>query len=449
MKISAIFLTLFMFSSASSALNLSHLQGDSRREYRSPQGLAELCVVPKKWPGANYKSSDSEKERKLCEYDFYTNVGVCPKYNSTNPGVLLITVTAERSKTAIDSSNCDVKQLGLKTEAKYKQSISCSHTPSILGYYQLSRILAGGNVPVSVIRTMDIRSHLKLTLKANDFLRGSPDEIRLSWAKFKEYHNSPRLYPAVFDGTQSQVYGALSDNIKNEERYTEISGRGSYDGRYQRFLRQKPFLSVASAQTIRQMLGTTNFTTVAQTVVQMKDVSDMILMDVLLNQQDRIGNIHYKFTWYFLNPQSGKLEKTKSDAKTADGKIQIPPEESRNMAGKQAVLIKDMLLKDNDCGVSKSNMMRLVGALEKVRHMSYQTYRRFLSFEQSLATAGAKDYFMTELLFSPTDYNGLIKNATWAKQILVKKCQTGEMNFDVDIETYAPGATQPTISCLL
>ena len=47
-----------------------------------------------------------------------------------------------------------------KTEAKYKLSTSCSYTPSLLAYYHLSRVLGNiVNVPVAVVRTLDLDRH--------------------------------------------------------------------------------------------------------------------------------------------------------------------------------------------------------------------------------------------------------------------------------------------------
>ncbi|WII73171.1 hypothetical protein QJS83_04700 [Bdellovibrio sp. 22V] len=432
------------------ALNLSELRGDARTEYRSPQGLTELCVISKKYPGGKYKNGDIEKERQLCAYNFYTNMGICPKYNSTNPAILMLQPNAKYSKPAIDASNCNLDKMDVKTEAKFKQSITCSHTPSILSYYHVSRILGGvGRVPPTVIRTMDKSIHQRLTVKANNYLRGSREEIAQAWRIFADWHKSPRLHPNVFDNSQTQVFGALSDNVKNEEKYMEVSGRGSYETRYERFMKQAPFLRVSSAQSVAQLAGSTNFKNVAQTALQMKDVSDMILLDTLLNQQDRIGNIHYKFYWYYLDPQNpGKIQRDKSDAEWVNEQLVVPPQETQKMAPYQAALVKEMVLKDNDCGISKTNMMRKYSVLEKVRHMSYQTYRNFLAFHQSLNTQDSRDYFQQELLFSSAEFASLQQNAAKARQILVEKCQSGQLKFDVDLENYVPGANLPSVSCL-
>lgn len=433
----------------SQALDLPSIQGGARTDFRSPNGLQEICVVPIRWPGGHYKKGDAEKETELCSYDFYSTVGLCPKYTSSNPAILLIKPNEKYSKEKIDASSCNVKDMDVKTEAKFKQSISCSNTSSILAYYQLSRFFGdAGRVPVAVLRSMDRKVHLQLTQKANQRLRGSSSVIAQTWSQFLKVHRRPGNYPEVVDQTQTQIYGALSDNIKREEIYTEVSGKGRYESRYQRFLKQNPFLRVASSRSVPEMVGSSEFTRVAQTVTQMKDVGDMIVLDTLLNQQDRIGNIHYRFYWYWLNPENpGRIERTKSEASWNDRRLKVPPEETRAMKGRPATLVKEMILKDNDCGVSKTNMMRQIRALEKVRHLSYFTYSQVLALEKALSSSYAKEYFTKEMLFSSDEFNSLRSNATKAKEVLRARCQSRQLRFDVDLADYLPGAPTPRRSC--
>lgn len=450
MKKSLLFLgaAITLGSSTSLALSLTEIIGLKRTVYQSPQGISELCATPRKWAGATYTDSDSKKEDTLCKYDFYATVGICPKYSSTNPGLMIIEPDARFSKQAIDASDCDLKKLGLKTDAKFKQSITCSYTPSILGYYHLSRILGDvGRVPVSVFRSIDIKTHKAQTTKAMNYLRNTKLAIKDSWAMLERVHANPQNYPNLVERSGTQMFGALSDNIRNEEQYVEVSGVGSYDSRYERFLKQRPYQLVSNSASPQQIIGSNEFTRVAQTVLQMKDVSDMVIIDTLMNQQDRIGNIHYKFVWYTIHPQSLSLERFKSKAKIKNGKITIPAEEQASMANRKAVLLKEMILKDNDCGVIKTNMMRRVSAIEGVKHVSYRTYANLLSFETALSGPSAKEFFTKELLFSDSDYNTLKRNALFARQILVKKCQSGELKFDVDLEDYIPGATPIRKAC--
>lgn len=426
-------------------------QDTQRKEIslRSPRGLEESCIIPKKWMLGTYSTKDVEKENRLCSYDFYTNMGVCPKFNSTNPGILLINPTEKYSKQAIDASNCDVKKMDLPTEAKFKQSISCSYTPAILAYYQLSRILGDiGQVPVSVYRTMDISIHKQLTDKAVRYLAGGTTQIARTWLQFAQVHKSPSQFPHIVDRSQNFIYGALSDNVKGEEQYIEVSGRGPYENRYERFLIQEPYKKLTDPRSIPQMVNSRDFVKVAPTVVQLKDVSDMILLDFILNQQDRIGNIHYKYYWYYLNPQNPQnILRKKSKASIKKDVLIVPENETAEMADKQAVLLKQMILRDNDCGITKSNMMRKHGVLERIRHFSPQTYEKFIDFAKQLDRPETDSYLKNELFLTDIDIQKVKDNISKAKQILVSKCRSGELQFDLDLASYTPGGRMPQVAC--
>jgi hypothetical protein len=442
-----------LLTSSAWALDVRDLKGEKATSFFSTRGVEEKCVVPTKWPGGYYTDKDKKQEGKLCEQDFYKNVATCPKYNSTNPGILIIEPTEKYSREAINASNCDTDAMGLKTESKFKQSLSCSYTPSIIAYYHFSRLLGGaGRVPVNVVRTMDIATHRELSNKANaKSLSGVIDQ---TWRSFQDVHNNPGRYPKVIDSTRSQVYGALVSNIKGENIYSEVNGFGDYETRYPRFMKQRPFLNVASTQSLTQIAGSNSFQKVAPLAVQMKDVSDMILLDTLLNQQDRIGNIHFKFVWYIQDASTpGSWLTEKSDAKVVINKATraretvIPTEEKATMTAKNAVLVKEMYLKDNDCGVAKTNMMRQNSALEAVRHMSYKTYSHFMGLAKAIPMNVTRDFLYREFLFDEEDYEKVYANAKKAKEILYGNCKSGALKFDIDLEDYTAGATPSAKSC--
>lgn len=442
-----------LVTSQAFALDVRDLKGESSKSYYSPGGIEEKCVIPQKWASGFYSDKDRKQEGKLCGHDFYSNIGLCPKYNSTNPGVLLIEPTDKYSREAINNSSCDTDKLGFKTDSKFKQSVSCSYAPSIISYYHFSRLLGGaGRVPVSVIRTMDIKTHGQLTQKANKaFLSGVIDQ---TWKNFLDVHSNPGRYPKVIDESRRQIYGALVANVKGEYIYSEVNGFGDYDTRYARFMKQRPFLNVASTDSVVKLTGSKEFLKVAPTVVQMKDVSDMILLDTLLNQQDRIGNIHFKYVWYYQDASApGSWVTEKSDAKVVIDKATrkrlnvVPPEEQAAMAAKKAVLVKEMYLKDNDCGVAKENMMRAHSAIEKVRHMSYKTYSRFMGLSKVMHLPATRDYLMREYLFEEKDYDRVLANSNKAREVLYKNCKAGLLKFDVDLEDYVEGAVVTAKSC--
>lgn len=387
------------------------------------------------------ESKKLETEQKLCAMDFYQGeYAICPKLNSTNPGVLVVKKLVDMPNEQFQQKYCadvdEAKEQGkLKVAAKFKQTISCSNSSSPVAYYRVSEFLSGSRVPVAVFRTMDKNKHLDLTLKANDYLAGKTDLIAQNWNNFLRAHQNPSRYPDLFIG--STVYGNLVENVKNEFKYTDVSGVGSYDTRYQRFIQQKPFFLVASTDSILNIAGGTSLQKLAPVVTQMKDVSNMIITDYLLNQADRIGNIHFKYKWY--KYENGEVVDEPSETKFVSRRDVIPASE---MAKAQAgeVLVKEMILKDNDCGVSKVNEMKNIGALQLMRHMNPKVYSQLQRLAAFVATDEGANYFKNELRI-PTNYflgtpgvSSIRNNIIEAAKILKSNCQNGLLLLDLKLE---------------
>ncbi|HEX4924164.1 MAG TPA: hypothetical protein VFV50_08760, partial [Bdellovibrionales bacterium] len=167
----------------------------------------EECIQPKHFPGGVYREKDLEKEAELCAFDFYIktstdtrkSVALCPKVESTNPAVELFLFAPDESKEQFELRECPKRDddRGGKKLAKYKQSLTCSYTPSIIGYYHMSRILGDiGDVPISVVRTMDKERHREFVTKAGEIvakLYPNKDPIiesswRMTWPAL---HNNP------------------------------------------------------------------------------------------------------------------------------------------------------------------------------------------------------------------------------------------------------------------
>jgi len=142
----------------------------------------EFCILPDEIPvgGASYSSKDHKRINKLCSYDMSITkeqeesgnrkaVAICPKLFSTFPAVELFKIPDGLTKQEFESNNCN-REIGGKTKgkkyAKYKYSMSCSKTPSILGYFHVSRSLGRKFVPPAVLRSMDLMAHLEIAKKA-------------------------------------------------------------------------------------------------------------------------------------------------------------------------------------------------------------------------------------------------------------------------------------------
>lgn len=457
-------------------------------EYQLANGANEVCILPQDHILGAYKGSDRENEIKLCSKNFHSDAVqqqsgslstddsaddakplvnktyvTCPKLNSTNPGVLLVEIPDGWNAQQTSLSFCkptssiakDVKSV-YKVDAKFKQSITCSYAPSALAAYHVSRML--GNIsrtPVAVVRTMNADSHLSIIKKALSILAGSTgDVIYKTWKQFFNAHSS-REETKLFVDNGNLLYGALSENVTKEFIYTEVSGIGPYDTRYTRFLQQSPYKRVANSADVLQIAGNNSHYSVLMPILQqMRDVSEMVLLDTLLSQDDRIGNIHFHLLKVvLLKDEAGnqKISKEKLSAAEISEILKIIPNPSRASEATLAqtsknlssvlgggVLIRSMVLKDNDCGVDidkRSNMMRTVDAIEQVRHMDPKTYKRLLQLSQSGDEGGLKTFFTETLLYRAVDFEGgkksFMANLKKAVEVLKENCRTGVLKLDL------------------
>lgn len=480
---------------------------EMRYIHPSPRGgVDEICVVPSYYETQDLKyadlDSDREDEMKLCRLTIYEGMAskakiervgslnidplpakeilACPKFNSTNPGTNFVEIPKGMSYSKAKSELCVPKDKvdgeykeDYDLDAKFKSTISCSSTASALGYYHLSRLLGGaGRVPVAVMRTMARESHHEIAKEATDFFGSSKDLIAINWRTFLAASNnaaSGKPNPKLYTDGGRVLFGGLQKNLKGEDKYTEISGVGAYDGRYARFMQQRPFQMVADSRPVEQIAGR-GFTEVAQTIVQMQDVSDMILMDTVMAQDDRIGNVHVK-PWVLEKGASRlrKMKKAEESALKAYKKRLLAELQTRNPRLKEvkftrevamgasaelfpngdATLVAAMHLKDNDCGTDvdvRGNQMRRHNVLEAVRHMNPETYKRFLKFAVEVDSGRFKPFALKNLTYREKDYEGtrysLRENVRHAAQVLIKACERGDLKLDLVLSFDANGAYQ-------
>jgi hypothetical protein len=210
------------FSTAPAYATLStHIQrGVKTVEIAVPGKKPEVCVIPKHFINGEYSDEDLKNQRRLCEINEDANAAVCPKTNSTNPGLDMYSLPQGSTPKQVEEARC--KAPGAKKIAKYKLSTSCSYTPSILGYYHLSRMLGGiANVPPGVLRTFDLQHHIALGRAA--LAETSPKAlIHQTWAglvsQLTAGGNASRRDLLLTDDL-TQSYGALSQNPAKEKFY--------------------------------------------------------------------------------------------------------------------------------------------------------------------------------------------------------------------------------------
>lgn len=439
-------------------------RGEMNIYHTSPRGIKEVCVIPKKYPDAKYKKKDTKKELELCKTSFYEitpeestrgykTAAVCAKSNSTNPGVNIFKLEANQSRSEVEAKDC----AGASKLAKYKNSISCSAVPSILGYYHLSRILGNvGRVPVSVLRSMDIEQHkalgneimseLKRKGKTADLIYQTWDGLMSNLNKGLNNPNKEKLAQLLSDDGQ-QSYGGLIINPKKEEFYSDLFSKGA-DRAVAFKTGNGVFANVRNPKALNEIFSSAWTNLNVQKMYAMKDTTEFLLMDHIMDQQDRFGNIASINVYAYM---------AKDDAAATEYELQIAKDkkdyDEALAAGlvdpkrKEPYLIKSMVLKDNDCGVTKSNVVKAAGLLKEIRHMDPKTYKKLLQFQASVVAN--KSFFTSGLMFTEKDYKEMVDNVNDAVSILKTNCDNGVLRLDLDVDHYLETGSLKIGSCSL
>jgi hypothetical protein len=395
--------------------------GQETINHVAPNGTVELAIRSMPFPGHSdiYSMKDVEKEKELTEIDFYngkTKEGLdivpIPKTYSTSPGINIHAVNLPAGMSRLDYAKGHTGKSHSSEDkiiAKYKQTIPThfTYSPSILGYYHLSRFLDTGHVEPAIVRTMDVAAHKPLADLGREKAIGSNN--RKQWNELRaldDAHSNPHLYTE--DG--KQLCGALQANPTGEESYPHLSDVGGAAA----FTASAEFGRVTNPNPLKldckDDSGKLNQVAVQQ-VVQIKDLSDMVLMDFIMSQADRFsGNMHSQKIYVWIENGVLKHKTRKGDpAKAAEPAKQIPPE---------AVLINRMIMKDNDAGLISGNSAKSYHLLEKISHIDPKTYNRLLDLQGELQKPEVAQWYQTELLFTTADFNTVKNNVDQAVGIL-------------------------------
>ena len=366
-------------------------------------------------------------------------VAICPKMSSTFPGVEVYKL-GNNDKTKYETQLCkDQGNRPTSRIAKFKQSVSCAYTGSILSYYHLSRILGDAlNVPTAVIRTMDVSQHAKVAKRGSEW---SSDLNQKLWQQVLGYDSNVRPRANYFSADGRTVFGALSMNPKGEERYVEIN-QNFADPTTSRL----KFLERAQVQRIFNQAGVGSLAqrtlaSAAPVLQQMRDISDLIVVDHIMQQQDRFGNIHYQ-DYYYYQDASGNIDR-KRISRSGDAITTPKPTPD-------AVIVKRMLLKDNDCGSRAGNPKAFsLDDVKRIRHMSPRTYRGIRFLAQAWRNGTAKTFFQTEALLNTPDalestgIDDFGRRLLNVADTLYANCKAGNLLLDLSIEDHLKGLNLP------
>jgi len=419
-----------------SDFDLNTSRGQETVSHTAPNGTTEVAIRPVGFPGhpGIYSEKDIEKEKELAAIDFYNgktkdglDIVPIPKTYSTSPGINIHAVKLPPGMSRFSyaaAHSTKRRPSGDQVIAKYKPSIPThfTYSPSILGYYHLSRFLDTGHVQPAIVRTMDVEAHKPLADLGKAKAAGSNN--RKQWTELRALdnaHSNSILYTK--DG--KQLYGVLQANPGGEESYPHLSDLGGAGA----FAASAEFGRLAAPKPLKLNLleasGKLNQVAVQQ-IVQIKDISDMIVMDFIMSQADRFsGNIHSEKIYIWLEDGGLKKEPRKSNASKAAEQLKNVPS--------GAVLVNRMIMKDNDAGLISGNSAKTNHLLEKVNHADPKTYIRLLDLQKELQKPEIAEWYQQELLFTPANFKTVKDNVDQAVDILNARKEKGLFFLDASL----------------
>ena len=452
-KLLAISLVLFAVSAEAAPVD-----GETT-EFRSPDGVVEQCISIRPMPGTQYSKQDRETETDYCELDLY-QLALCPKLWSTSPGTILYEIDLEAyggSPKKFEQEHCSgghhARDAARHKPASFKISVndrdtSATYAPSSWIYYHFSRYLdVGVHVPVAVYRSMDAAQHHERVVKPALGITAGHRNLRMlsaGWQlldRLETGGDTPAgSQSAALTDDKRQVFGVLLDN-KGDRYGTEVNGTresGWGVGQNHDFQLTAPYLALRSElpleQAARQGIHEARANPrmakalpadvpVEQIVFWMKDVLEIALLDTLLGQQDRIGNIDYNWRWYWV--EDGKLE----DKAAHDRE---PPKKAKEFS---PVRLRQSAINDNDAGVRRgyANFAQKSGMAEGLRHFHPGLYRRLGELANDLGSKGPVYGWLTGAAgLSQKETDAIAARTVQVFESLKADCESGQLKLDLD-----------------
>jgi hypothetical protein len=260
---------------------------------------------------------------------------------------------------------------------------------------------------------------------------GAHGLVGKSWALFNRYYADPRgsdVAQTLFTSDFQQIYGALLENTTGEENYTEWLNAGSD------LSSTRAFRQMADSRPVDAILGSRDFTqTIVQALVGMRDMSEMILLDYLLAQSDRLtgGNISdYSFTYY----RDGDKVKSVKTSKATD----LPPDATK-------VVVRKLTIKDTDAGLLNANVFEKKGYVSQISHMHPKTFASLQAFATKWRDdSTVEEFFHRECTFSNSQLARFEKYLLAAASTLQSRLESGKLRLDLDLDDYFSGVAPPS-----
>ncbi len=428
-------------------------------KYRSPNGIEEQAIALERIPEGVYKSRDKRKEDKYLAIDFYSNhIGLCPKTWSTSPATMVRDISQTGlSQRSYEANHCTGKAVSsnVKKLAKFKQTMNQHDTSgtfsmSSLLYYHFSRYFDMVTmVPPAIYREMDRKVHRERVTRSGR-AKARSRMIKAGWRHLYDAEKTPSTYQPtdeLFTPDRSCIYGVMLKG-KGTRYGVEVNGIRSRWGVRQNedFQRTAPYYALRSDKPLLEAIkegkhnafkssrvkAATGDVSDFQMIYWMREITEIVLLDYIFSQQDRIGNIDYRWVWYWV--QNGKVHKKWQAGSFSRSKMhkQTPPAE---IAQYSPILLQRTCLNDNDAGgkVRYANFAKTTGMLQKLRHISAKTYLKLLRLNRDLQDRGSiYRYIQQNFILSHAQQRQIVKNTQLATDILKDTCGFGKLRFDLD-----------------
>lgn len=451
--------------------------------FTSPNQVTEQCVALAKIPGGKYSKKDRTNENIFCSINFYQGShALCPKTWSTSPGTMIYDLSeSDFTASSYESSrHCGkkAKGAGVSTDAKFKNTMNASGTSgtfsqSSLMYYHFSRYFGTQvHIPVAVYREIDRSVHLSRI--ANKGKSKSSGMNGKGWNHLVNALKNPKTYSPtddLFTDDRTKLFGIMirgkGERYGTEFNGTRASGWGSGQNRdFQKTpgfyaLREDSDLLTAVATGLtkaardrtmaKDLVGLEGEQGAAQVILWMREIIEITLLDYIFSQQDRIGNIDYRWYWAYVDGDKVKYKREKRDeyeelARRRMGRIPVP----ENLIDKNPILVQKTQLNDNDAGglYRYANFTKRTKMLEGLKHYSAKTFRKLMALDQDLQNQGPVwEWLKNNVDLTSRRFNQVITNTHLAANLLRAQCK--DLRFDLDdVDNYlSRGPRVETVVC--
>ena len=435
-------------------------------EFATSGGLVERCVRIKPFPGARYSDHDEEAEKGFCALDLEQHA-LCPKLWSTSPGTVVFTVAGgESGIDEFERTHCGdghhASDFAEDKPAVFKLSVngqktSATYAPSSWVYYHLSRYFQTEVfVPPAVYRSMDREAHhRRVVTPALTLMEGRHARMLSEGWKYLDALETNGLggtaaRQALTDGGR-QVFGVLIDN-KGDRAGMEVNGTresGWGDGQNEDFQQTAAYLALrdpaspaeAASASVRKARRNPKMaraldeaTPVEQVYAWMQAVMEIALLDTILGQQDRIGNIDERWRWFWV--EDGQLKNHSAHGDERPGSVP---------AG-AAWRLKQTIISDNDAGIRPgyTNFAVRTGMLEGLAHFDPRLYQRLGALADALRKGGEANLWLTGAAgLTEREARGIAERSQAAFESLKAQCEAGTLKLDFDLVALLSGDTLP------